>query len=235
MARKKKIEISIPKPCHEKWSKMTPDGSGRFCSSCNETVIDFSKFTDRELIEYFRKKPVACGNFESGQLNRILTIPSENNASFLQKALFGTALLAGIASNSHGQTVNQPIPMGQLPIPNPPAPANHKDKDHNGVTIKGMVINHKTKEPISYLTVTLANSDSSAETDTAGKFSLYVPDSLKGKSLTVLCNNHYSYKDYEVVLEPGNYPQDMVISLKRKHHLFRRRHVRGRVKFRDKF
>src|SRR6185312_15859799 len=117
MRKAKKIEISVPEPCREKWGKMTIKDDGRYCSSCNEIVVDFSKFTDKELIEYLTKKPVACGNFEESQLNRIMTLPNEGDGSFFQKALFGTALLAGIAIHSNGQVNSQPIPMGQLPVP----------------------------------------------------------------------------------------------------------------------
>jgi hypothetical protein len=49
----KKIAISIPKPCSEKWTEMEVAEEGRFCQSCEKTVIDFTKFSDKELLAFF--------------------------------------------------------------------------------------------------------------------------------------------------------------------------------------
>ena len=35
--------IRIENPCHENWNLMSRNQKGRFCDSCNKTVIDFSK------------------------------------------------------------------------------------------------------------------------------------------------------------------------------------------------
>jgi hypothetical protein len=45
----KKLQLQVPVPCHEDWDKMTDAEKGRFCSSCQKTVIDFSKMSDREI------------------------------------------------------------------------------------------------------------------------------------------------------------------------------------------
>jgi hypothetical protein len=74
----KKIELSIPKPCHEKWNEMSPGNGGRFCGACNKTVIDFSQMTDRELLDFF-KKPAGsvCGHFNQFQLDRTIVSPKK--------------------------------------------------------------------------------------------------------------------------------------------------------------
>ena len=72
----KKIHLSIPTPCHENWDGMTPQERGRFCGSCQKTVIDFSNLSDRQIAEFF-KKPVTdtCGRFHTDQLHRDIEIP----------------------------------------------------------------------------------------------------------------------------------------------------------------
>jgi len=70
-----KIRISIPKPCHEDWNKMTPFDNGRFCASCQKNVYDFTFATDREILEKFNTDKNLCGRFLPSQLNRELSLP----------------------------------------------------------------------------------------------------------------------------------------------------------------
>ncbi len=72
----KKFSISIPTPCHENWSAMTPESKGRFCGSCQKTVVDFSVMSDRQIAEFFKKPATAtCGRFMPDQLNRVIQMP----------------------------------------------------------------------------------------------------------------------------------------------------------------
>ena len=72
----KQFNLSIPTPCHERWEQMTPTEQGRFCSSCQKTVIDFTHMTDQQLAAFF-KKPVGnvCGRLAKDQLERDIIIP----------------------------------------------------------------------------------------------------------------------------------------------------------------
>jgi hypothetical protein len=67
-------KIAIPKPCFESWEQMTPDGNGRYCSSCAKTVIDFSVMSDEEVQCYFTDNygRQICGHFKNVQLQRIV-------------------------------------------------------------------------------------------------------------------------------------------------------------------
>jgi hypothetical protein len=107
------ITINVAQPCKQDWDKMTPTEQGRHCASCNKTVIDFSNYTDKELIEFFKKKPGnSCGNFSPYQLNRTLLITEPQNHSFLYKVFFGTALASwlGIAGTVSAQS-NNTVPI----------------------------------------------------------------------------------------------------------------------------
>ena len=72
----KKIQLGIPEPCHENWNNMKPEEKGRFCNSCQKTVVDFRNMSDSQLAEFF-KKPAGsvCGRFHADQLNRDISIP----------------------------------------------------------------------------------------------------------------------------------------------------------------
>jgi hypothetical protein len=73
---KKQLTISIPTPCTEDWNAMTPHQSGKFCASCQKTVVDFSRMSDAEIFNYFDNfKGATCGNFSEKQLNTPIIEP----------------------------------------------------------------------------------------------------------------------------------------------------------------
>ena len=70
----KNYRITIPKPCHEDWQKMTQNEKGRFCASCTKTVVDFTKKSTKEIQEYLteNKGKRVCGHFYRKQLDSIV-------------------------------------------------------------------------------------------------------------------------------------------------------------------
>lgn len=79
MRKSKSIQISIPQPCHEDWSKMTPAEQGKFCNACQKCVVDFTGFTDQQLYNYMlaHKEQKICGRLNNTQLNRPINIPPQ--------------------------------------------------------------------------------------------------------------------------------------------------------------
>ncbi|MES2863773.1 MAG: hypothetical protein V4666_06625 [Bacteroidota bacterium] len=69
---KSKIQITIPEPCNEGWQNMTPVEKGRFCASCQKTVLDFTYLSDNEIINLFNKNDNLCVRIKVSQLNRNL-------------------------------------------------------------------------------------------------------------------------------------------------------------------
>ena len=115
---KKYYSISIPKPCHEDWSIMTPQERGRFCDSCAKTVIDFTKMSDFEIQDFIdeNKNEQICGHFKQTQLDSInLVIPSQilvHKRSFHKLFILallivmGTSLMNCINKNGEKQKIN---------------------------------------------------------------------------------------------------------------------------------
>ena len=72
----KKMNVNIASPCLANWDEMTNSDKGKFCSSCQKTVVDFTKMSDREIIEYFWKsRGSVCGRLTDEQLSKDLIIP----------------------------------------------------------------------------------------------------------------------------------------------------------------
>ncbi|MGN6646388.1 MAG: hypothetical protein ACTHJT_07650 [Cytophaga sp.] len=69
--------IHIASPCDADWQKMHPEGQGKFCSSCEKVVVDFSKMSDAEIKNYFTayKDQKTCGRFLTSQVDRPLQVP----------------------------------------------------------------------------------------------------------------------------------------------------------------
>ena len=69
----KQTTLYIPKPCHENWDKMTPTQQGKFCSSCNKQVVDFSLMSDNQILNFLsHQSGKLCGRFDTQQLERPL-------------------------------------------------------------------------------------------------------------------------------------------------------------------
>lgn len=66
-----KFNLTISKPCKEKFNQFNKTEKGGFCNSCSKEVFDFRKMTDKQLSKYFKNKTgKICGYFDNSQLNR---------------------------------------------------------------------------------------------------------------------------------------------------------------------
>lgn len=64
------MQLHIPQPCTENWQHMDPEGQGRFCTSCSQVVVDFTRMSDEEVRNYFlqHSRQKTCGRFYRHQL-----------------------------------------------------------------------------------------------------------------------------------------------------------------------
>ena len=55
--------LKIETPCHEDWTKMSPNKEGRHCGLCDKTVIDFTVMSQEEITNYLthNSKAQICG------------------------------------------------------------------------------------------------------------------------------------------------------------------------------
>ena len=113
----------IPHPCHEDWNAMTDSETseerGRHCDVCSKVVVDFTKMSDAEMIDYLQQhsKQKICGHFRNEQLYQAEKIeinlaPIPTNLSF--KKYFAIALLIAFTSfglvsckSNSGRTVGE--------------------------------------------------------------------------------------------------------------------------------
>jgi len=124
------LKISIPKPCHEDWNKMTPNEKGAFCSKCCKTVIDFSKKTADEISTILKEEAgkKVCGKFSTDQLDNTSSkveiplyllpnnLPIAKAFALALFVVFGTGLFS--CTGYQGQTVGEIAVIDTLPEQN---------------------------------------------------------------------------------------------------------------------
>ncbi|WP_290840557.1 carboxypeptidase-like regulatory domain-containing protein [Flavobacterium sp.] len=106
--------ISIPKPCHEDWNAMTAVDKGRFCSSCQKKVHDFTQAPDTAILEIIRKSQDVCGRFHISQLDRKLVEPSQKSSVWTAAASGVLGLLSmASAEAQHSEKQGTIVVLGE--------------------------------------------------------------------------------------------------------------------------
>lgn len=118
------MPVSIPNPCHENWDNMHPTQNGKHCQSCAKNVIDFTSFTQEEILKYLKNNPKACGRFYKHQISRntptsavsqpqlkyacsLLLVALSSNQLYSQDTLYSPVANTNISINTnHLQEIN---------------------------------------------------------------------------------------------------------------------------------
>ncbi|MEZ4953782.1 MAG: carboxypeptidase-like regulatory domain-containing protein [Saprospiraceae bacterium] len=185
--------FDIPTPCHEKWINMDQRPNGRFCQTCQKTVIDFSNKSDREVAAYFQKtNENVCGKFRQDQLRRPVHFEQAKTLGRRLRALglLVPGLLVGGAAT--GQNLEKPL-TEQLEIDHSlsllgyvsPQPIKR---------VKGVVKN-EYGDPLIGVTVMVKNTALGTVTDINGEYEINVPIPQNGSDAAL----EFSYTGFHSV------------------------------------
>lgn len=109
------LSISIPEPCNENWSIMTPEEKGRHCKSCQKTVIDFTRMPKVKIAEFVtEQKGSLCGRFSSDQLN-VELIPPKPSKMWMKYAAIILGLVPALGYGQEATIPQKPIEEMRLP------------------------------------------------------------------------------------------------------------------------
>jgi len=176
------IKINIAKPCHENWEKMLEEEKGKFCLSCQKTVVDFSRMTNEQIINYFNTaNGKTCGRIAKHQLDMPISNYRNVKSPFFNKYIAGFLMALGFYNTAYSQTSKEPTEQhikGRVAV-NSVNPSNKK------LMINGRVVSAKTKKPIHNASVTIVGSDVNVLTDKNGNYTIYVPADFQSASLQV--------------------------------------------------
>ncbi len=95
--------LSIPEPCHEDFSKMTPTERGAFCSKCQTDTFDFRNLSNQEInqVLWDFKDEHLCGQFTNKQLHELnqgfLNWKKQKTKTFRSKFMLALLLVFGLS------------------------------------------------------------------------------------------------------------------------------------------
>ncbi len=126
--KKKGLQIKIAEPCHENWAAMSPNEKGRFCDSCQKTVVDFTRMSDSAIFRFMETTTASvCGRMTNDQQNRTyhaLATQSATPSFSLRALVLGTALstFSAIQAQAQGKIIAkgemkaEPVPVEQVKL-----------------------------------------------------------------------------------------------------------------------
>lgn len=161
---KQKIQISIPEPCKEGWQNMTPVEKGRFCASCQKTVLDFTYLSDNEIINLVSKNDTLCGRINVSQLNRNL-IATQRTSSYFGYLTTTVLAFLGLGTSTVVAQEKPIVEQTDLKYLNKVSDSVKK------ITVSGVVTDSLGK-PFPGAFINIQYSEKSTESDEFGKYSI---------------------------------------------------------------
>ncbi|QHL88305.1 hypothetical protein GU926_13030 [Nibribacter ruber] len=213
---KNRLTVTVPEPCHEDWNAMTRHDKGRYCNSCQKTVVDFTFMTDAEVVRWLSKqKGNTCGRFTEKQLARELIASTPSNNSWTWRAV-ALGLSAWLSTKTVEAQTKSSTPSSQQPVftairvqPNATMTTSSQDSE---VVLKGQVIDAETNEPLPGVSILLKGTRIASVTNGEGRFILDVPSKNLGGE-PVLTFSFIGYKEQERLLNNLQISSSIIIQL----------------------
>ena len=200
-----KINIQIDQPCSENFNTFSKTEKGGFCTSCNKSVIDFTKMSDQEVINYLSDQTIkTCGLFLDSQLKSYSNVGKQKPNPFLS-SIFGLSLLSLLAfTNSYAQEKSSKSEVVQKEKTTVSKESNQMDSNDK-FTVSGMVSNEIG--PLADVNIYVKNKNFSVQTNSQGKFTF--PQQLATDDILIV--SYIGYKNQEIKVSRQN--QSDIINL----------------------
>lgn len=210
----KSIQLNIPEPCHENWNSMTAREQGRFCGSCQKTVVDFSMMTDKEIVDYISKASHhVCGRLSNDQLNKALPVTTTKrrfSLAYVWNILLATLLIT--KANAQVKPVKPKKPV----ITNTPTRitmgmiAYKPETAVVPVEVKGRVFDSVTHQPVDGATIRIKETEEGTSADSLGNFVFPV----EKKNAVVLDISAIGYETQTLIIDRTTNWQNLNVFLK---------------------
>ncbi len=194
--KKPSYQLIQPKPCLENWDEMTPTEQGRFCQKCSKEVVNFTHFTDKQIIQFFKNtNGEICSRTLKSQLNRPLQFSLTPSNKFKKVPLLISGLMTANLSIAQ---VNQPAKkiekMTKMEMVKREKTPTVKNKIKFNGKISGVVIDQKSDMPLARVKVVVKNTSLFVKSNSDGSFQLEVPTPFLHEEVLFLEFSRYGYE-----------------------------------------
>lgn len=204
------MNLHIKKPCSENWEAMTPTEQGRFCTSCQKEVIDFTTFSLAEIKLFLEQNPKEdlCGNFYEDQIQafnaRYQVLP---NPSRMRQWAAAAILTAVTTLPSFGQ---ESLPLDTTSALQTAVVVSNTPNSST-VVLSGRIWDPVQQKAVPTAILQVKGTTIDGITGIKGNFSITLPLSQEPITLVV---NHASYGITYHTLVPNQSRTGLVIELK---------------------
>ncbi|RNL54028.1 hypothetical protein [Pedobacter jejuensis] len=179
------FEVTIQEPCLQNWDEMESQNQDKFCVSCNKCVIDFSNYSNAEIISTLaNSKTEICGRLSQNQLNQLnyylIAVPSNRNwMKYLGVLAIGASIFI--------QDVNAAVPV-KYPnsISLSDVKPNLKDEKPSLNRVFYGYVFFGDNKPAAGLKLQIKNTNYTAVTDKNGRYEFKLDDNFDRKSNVVI-------------------------------------------------
>ncbi len=202
--KKSGYELKIENPCSADWSEMSATEKGRFCTQCEKTVIDFTKFSDDAVIKLLEQnKGSMCGRLHNSQLERYLVKTQTQKQNPYSARFIAGLLLFAVPETFFAQkpefiTITSPTDEGKKVVS--PEKENslteqkfQEDNSVNNIIFGKVVLGN---EEIVGATVMIRQTTIATITDLSGRFHLKIPAYFLEKDKVNLAVDYLGYEPY---------------------------------------
>jgi hypothetical protein len=159
---------------------MTPQEQGRFCGSCQKTVVDFSAMTDKEILDYFSKASEhVCGRFMNDQLNKELQV-TEKKKRFSLAYVWNVILATLLITEANAQVKPKPKKPVKMEV--------HEQRTMGiiahmpeepiesviPVRMSGTIVDAQSNQPVVGASINIKGTSHGTMADTLGNFQFKV-------------------------------------------------------------
>jgi hypothetical protein len=171
-------KLTIPEPCTENWEGMHSTTKGKFCGMCQKDVIDFSVWTDEQIIQYFEhQQNKTCGRLTQRQIERInLLLQKQASQDTNLRKIFAWILSASTFANTTilqetkaQNTVYQEVASKLIAKT---TFAITQNEFQNSWIVTGTVTSTEDGTPLPGVTVLIKNTNIGTQTDIDGAYKL---------------------------------------------------------------
>jgi hypothetical protein len=106
------VRVSFPRPCDEKWERMTPAGCDRVCGRCDRLIHDLSHYELDEAVALLRRNPETCVRARIGADGVVALKPGRQDSA--RRMVIAAAVSAGLLAGGEPAAARDTRPKGAI-------------------------------------------------------------------------------------------------------------------------